>query len=133
MVPRVLAARKRNEFSPSEQQGIMTEIGDLVLVHYEQKPAFFARIEDINADVKPGWFSVRLQVLTIPLSELSWILRPEYIDGQEFTMGGVPVRMEKVERLVPPEEPAAEKTGPGKGGNKVVALSSRKRPEDRKG
>lgn len=129
MVPRVLAARKRNEFHRGAQ-GAMTEIGDIVLFHYEGKPTFFARIEDINADVKPGWFSVRFQILTLPLSETSIILKPEYIDGAEFTMGGVPVRLEKVERLAPLVAPAPEKEKAEKGGGKVVALSSRKRPGD---
>ncbi|MEW5736597.1 MAG: hypothetical protein AB1921_17265 [Thermodesulfobacteriota bacterium] len=106
----------------------MTEIGDVVLVHYEKDPAFFARIEDIYADVKPGWFSVRMQVLAVPLSEITWILREEYINGGEFTMGGKPVRLEKVERLAPLKEPEPEKPAKA-GGQKVVALSSRKKPD----
>ena len=105
----------------------MTGIGDVVLVHYEKQPAFFARIEDINADVKPGWYSVRLQVLSVPLSEVSWLLREEYINGGEFTMGGVPVRLEKVERLAAPPEPAPEKPESGGKGPRVVSLASRKK------
>ncbi|MCU0574215.1 MAG: hypothetical protein MUC41_14645 [Syntrophobacteraceae bacterium] len=74
----------------------MTTEGDLVLVHVENQPAFFARIEAIFADVKPHWFQVRMLVLQVPLVVITWILREPYINGEEFTMGGRPMRMEKV-------------------------------------
>jgi len=74
----------------------MTKVGDVVLVHMDNNPAFFARIEEISADVKPGWFHVKLLVLQIPLLVVTWILRETYYDGKEFTMGGRPMRIEKV-------------------------------------
>jgi len=77
--------------------------GDLVLVYMEDKPAFFARVEAIEPDVKPEWFQVKLLVLQVPLLVVTWILRVPYINGETFTMGGTPLRMEKV---VVPEEPA---------------------------
>ena len=70
---------------------------DLVLVHIEGKPAFFARIEDISPDAKPRWWRVRLLVLTVPLQVCTWTLREEQINGEEFTMGGTAIRLEKVE------------------------------------
>ncbi|MCE5244318.1 MAG: hypothetical protein ABFD98_14710 [Syntrophobacteraceae bacterium] len=79
----------------------MTLEGDLVLVHMEKTPAFFARIESITADVKPDWYHVKMLVLQVPLLTITWILREAYINGDEFTMGGRPVRLEKV---VSPEE-----------------------------
>lgn len=77
--------------------------GDLVLVHMDGNPAFFARVEDITPDYKPQWYQVKLLVLQIPLMVITWILRRAYIDGDEFTMGGRPVRVTKV---VSPEEVA---------------------------
>jgi len=74
----------------------MTREGDLVLVYVDNQPAFFARIEAILADVKPHWFQVRMLVLQLPLVVITWILREPYINGEEFTMGGRPMRMEKV-------------------------------------
>ena len=41
----------------------MATTGDIVLIHVEEQPAFFARIEDIAADSKPGWYQVRLLIL----------------------------------------------------------------------
>ena len=81
----------------------MVEPGDLVLVYMEGNPAFFARVEDITADFKPQWYQVKLLVLQIPLMVITWILRRSYIEGDEFTMGGRPV---KVVKVVSPEEVA---------------------------
>ena len=83
----------------------MTVEGDLVLVHMDGQPAFFARIEAINADVKPHWFQVKMLVLQIPVVVITWILREPYINGEEFTMGGRPIKMVKV---IAPEEDAAQ-------------------------
>jgi hypothetical protein len=74
----------------------MTQEGDLVLTHIKNKPAFFARIENIGPDVKPDWFQVRMLVLQVPLVTVTWILREAYINGEEFTMGGHPVKLVKV-------------------------------------
>ena len=74
----------------------MTKTGDVVLVYMDNNPAFFARVDDISADVKAGWFNVKLLVLQVPLMAVTWILREAYFNGQEFTMGGRPMRIEKV-------------------------------------
>jgi len=78
--------------------------GDLALVHVENKPAFFTRIEDIEPDRKRGWWQVKLLVLNLPLKVVTWILDNDQIHGGDFTMGGVPVRLEKI--IVPSEPPA---------------------------
>jgi hypothetical protein len=74
----------------------MTQEGDLVLTHIKNKPAFFARIENIGPDIKPDWFQVKMLVLQIPLVTITWILREGYINGEEFTMGGHAVKLVKV-------------------------------------
>lgn len=86
----------------------MTQVGDLVLVYMEGSPAFFARIEDIAPDIKPEWFQLKMLVLQVPLLVITWILREAYINGEEFTMGGRAMRIEKV---VSPEGLSGE-TGP---------------------
>ena len=69
---------------------------DVVLVYIENNPTFFARIENITTDVKKGWWQVRLLILQIPLMVTTWILDNEQIRGADFTMGGTPIRIEKV-------------------------------------
>ena len=116
----------------------MSVEGDVVLVHMEGEPAFFARIEDISPDVKPEWFQVKMLVLQIPLLVVTWILREPYINGEEFTMGGRPIRITKIvapeEQVTEPEpEEAPHQVGTSKAssetsdGEKVVSLADRRR------
>ena len=106
-----------------------TGIHDLVLVHVDHRPGFFARIEDISPDVKPGWWQVKLLVLTMPLQVYTWILDDTQIDGAPYTMGGTPIRLEKIESPVKSEEPPLPpvKESPGGKGAKVVPLFGRKK------
>ena len=78
-----------------------------ILVYIENKPAFFARIEEIAPDTKKGWWRVKLLVLQVPLFVTTWILDDEQIRGADFTMNGTPIRIEKV---VAPEMPPAKKS-----------------------
>lgn len=80
----------------------MNRENDIVLIHLENSPLAFARIEAIEPDIKRGWFHVKLLLLQIPLQVVTWILRDAYINGETFTMGGKEMRMEKV---VCPEDP----------------------------
>lgn len=70
---------------------------DLVLIYFENEPTGFARVEEISPDIKKNWYHVRLLLLNLPLQTVTWILRDAYIDGEEFTMGGHKMRLEKVE------------------------------------
>jgi hypothetical protein len=110
-----------------------TTINDLVSVHIEHKPAFYARIEDISPDVKPGWWQVKLLVLTHPLQVFTWILEESQINGAPFTMGGTPVALEKVVSPVGKVVVGAPPEQPENGGGirqetaKVVSLRDRKK------
>lgn len=116
----------------------MTTMGDLVLIHFEDKPMSFARVEDIEPDNKPGWFHIKLLMLQVPLQVVSWILRDVYIEGDEFTMNGNRMRLEKVispealdmPEALPVEDAEPSQTAPptGKRANaKVISLTDRKR------
>lgn len=97
----------------SSPKTAMTTINDLVLVYLDHKPGFYARIEDINPDVKKGWYQVELLVLTLPPQTLVWILEEGHIRGKEFTMGGRPVRLAPVpvKSKPQPEAPGPEEKG----------------------
>lgn len=73
--------------------------GDIVLIYYKDQPGAYGRIERIEPDIKKDWYQVTLLLLTIPHQVVTWILREEYINGGEFTMGGNSMRIEKVDRL----------------------------------
>jgi hypothetical protein len=103
--------------------------GDLVLVHYRDKPAFYARIEAIDPDIRRDWYQVTLLILTVPSQTVTWILREEYINGGTFTMGGEPIRLEKVERMIrekaPPDSEAPSENKETRTGAKVITLKKK--------
>ena len=74
----------------------MAKENDIVLIHFEDKPLTFARIEEIVPDSKADWYHVKLLILQVPLQVATWILKDSYIDGEEFTMGGKKLSMELV-------------------------------------
>ncbi len=80
----------------------MTTINDIILIYYENQPFSFARVEDIGPDVKKDWFHIKLLLLQVPLETVTWILKDTYINGDEFTMGGKQMRLEKV--VVPEDD-----------------------------
>ena len=105
---------------------------DIVLIYREEKPLIFARIENIAPDHKPGWYHVKLLLLQIPLHAVTWILRERYIDGEEFTMNGERIRLEKVVCPLPDagplgEPPLSSATSTPKG-KKVIAFQKPKSP-----
>jgi hypothetical protein len=77
----------------------MRNEGEVVLIYYQDQPAFFARIEAIEFDVKKDWYRITLLLLTIPSQTVMWILREAYIDGAPFTMNDRLMRMETVEKV----------------------------------
>ncbi|HIJ57606.1 MAG TPA: hypothetical protein HPQ03_15990 [Deltaproteobacteria bacterium] len=109
----------------------MATINDVVLIYFEDKPLIFARIEDISPDVKKGWYLVKLLFLQVPLQVVTWILREAYINGDEFTMNGKRMRIEKVEC---PEDQSIEDVADGSSktininkGSKVISFSDLKK------
>ncbi len=112
-----------------------TACNDLVLVEIDNKPAFYARIEDISPDAKLGWWQVKLLVLTRPCQIYTWILEESQINGAQFTMGGTPVRLEKVvsplsrENTICDSMPAKRTEENKKGACKVVSFPDRKKGE----
>jgi hypothetical protein len=106
---------------------------DIVLIYLEQSPLAFARIESIEPDIKRGWYQAKFLLLQIPLQVVTWILRDAYINGENFTMGGKEMRIEKV--ICPAEtqplnddDPAedTDRAAPEKKG-KVISLADLKK------
>ena len=105
---------------------MMTTENDIVLVHMENQPLFFARVEQISPDVKKAWFQIELLILQIPLQTVTWILRDSYIDGETFTMDGKEMRLEKVERQagsIPEPEDEGSPSDASGDGSKVISFS----------
>jgi hypothetical protein len=112
----------------------MTTENDIVLIHFEDKPLSFARIEQILPDNKPDWYHVKLLMLQVPLQVVTWILRDRYIAGDEFTMNGKRMRLERVVSPEPlPEaddlsdEPADNSPAPTNGKATVISLKDKRK------
>lgn len=113
----------------------MATINDIVVVNVDNKPGFYARIDEITPDIKPGWWQVQLLVFTFPLQVFTWILDEHQLEGAEFTMGGTPIRMDPVvspieeERLRSEleEKKQPERQRPEARKAKVVSLSDRRK------
>ena len=113
----------------------MATIHDLVLVHVDDKPGFYARVEEILPDVKQGWWQVKLLVLTFPMQVFTWILDDSQIEGADFTMGGTPLRLEPVVSPVDMENVEREKVDKERaqklrqegGAPKVISLADRRK------
>lgn len=109
----------------------MIAVNDIVLVNVDNKPGFYARVEAITPDAKPGWWQVRLLVLTFPLQVFTWILDEFQLAYAPFTMGGTPIQLapvispttdEPCDEDVPPKQEQPAKTG-----SKVVSLADRRK------
>ena len=81
----------------------MAREGDVVLIYHEDNPTVFARVEGIRPDMKKDWYHITLLLLTIPTQTVTWILKDVYIEGETFTMGGKPMRLEAVKKIVSEE------------------------------
>ncbi|MCF8026474.1 MAG: hypothetical protein K9K82_13430 [Desulfobacteraceae bacterium] len=86
----------------------MASENDIVLIYHEDQPLVFARVEDIQPDVKKDWYHIKLMLLQLPVQVVTWILKDDYINGSEFTMGGQRMRLEKVTPPEPEENPPQE-------------------------
>ena len=104
---------------------------DIVLIHFEDKPLLFARIERIAPDHKPNWYHVSLLLLQIPPQLVTWILRDVYIDGEEFTMNGQRIRFEKVsspvEALTHADEEPHGEAKPARPEGKIISFTDLKK------
>jgi hypothetical protein len=101
----------------------MLALNDLVLVHLDRQPAFYARVNEIAPDVKRGWHQVELFILTLPPQTVTWILDNHHLQGEEFTMGGRPVQIILVPSKPVPKPEKDEHPRHGKG--KVIELHRR--------
>ncbi len=112
----------------------MNSIGDVVIIHIDNKPSVYARIEAIEADIKPKWYQVKLLFLSFPPQEISWILKREYLEGSSFTMKDIPIQILPLERSGHQKSQTLRKTGIQDAKvisiNQIRAKKKKKTPED---
>lgn len=92
----------------------MANIKDIVLIHLEDTPVSFARIESILPDQKRDWYQIKLLMLQIPIQAVTWILKDAYINGEDFFMNGKKMRLDLVECPVEELDAPEPRPEPGK-------------------
>jgi len=111
------------KIKPDEKS--MADVNDIVLIYLEETPVSFARIESILPDAKKDWFHIKLLMLNIPLQEITWILKNDYINGSEFHMNGQKIKLEKVESLGKNLPKKIFKSTPDKKGEKDMGVKKK--------
>ena len=118
----------------------MARENDIVLIHMEDTPVAFARVESISPDYKKDWYHIKLLMLQIPLQVVVWTLKDIYINGGEFFMGGKKMKLEVVEcpEEADPADPGGgdgddSEEGFSKGSGKIVSLADIKRAKNKSG
>ena len=107
----------------------MATEGDVVLIYQQEQPTVFARVEHIEPDYKRDWYHITLLLLSVPTQPVTWILRGSYIEGEPFTMSGVPMRLEPVPKTTIKEEaPSPKESGAKKESHKPGTVIPFKRP-----
>lgn len=80
---------------------IIANPNEIILVKINKIQGFYAYVVDVVADIKPGWWQVRMcpliATLDFKLPEVIWKLDSQQIRGLEFTMGGIPHQLFKVD------------------------------------
>jgi hypothetical protein len=102
--------------------------GEVVLVHLQNQPAFYVRIETLEPDRKKGWWHLTFLILSIPAQLTTWILDDDQIRGADFTIQGNPLRLERVKAPQPvetgEEEKPEQKDPDRKPGGRVISMFS---------
>lgn len=101
--------------------------GEVVLVHLQNQPAFYARIEALEPDRKKGWWQLSFLMLSIPPQLSTWILDDDQVRGSDFTIQGNAIRLERVKAPQPrqAEEVAQEnKDRESSEGGRVISMFS---------
>lgn len=105
----------------------MRAIGEVVAISLDDKLSVYGRIEGYDPDKKPRWYQVHILLLTFPPQNVTWILREEQVDGEPFTMDGVPVKIQPVPSQMHASSPpdVNKRTPPGT----VISLAARAKPK----
>ncbi|MCF8091557.1 MAG: hypothetical protein K9K21_04480 [Desulfotignum sp.] len=103
----------------------MATVNDVVLIYLEDAPVSFARVESILPDPKKDWYQITLLMLQIPMQNVTWILKDNYINGDDFQMNGKTMRLETIKPL---KKEAVFSTDVKKSPKKPAA-SDEKKPE----
>jgi len=113
---------------------------DVALLIVSGQSQCFARVEQIVEDTAPGWVNVTFTILVVPTKVLRFIVPESALIGGEFSVGGTPMRFEKLARpsaeeiealsQSPQHQPTDAPDLPTEAVADVIDLASRRRKKD---
>ena len=62
-----------------------TNIGDTILIGMKSG-LFFGIVQEIESNVKKGWWDISFKLLVMPPIDVTWTLRTSQMTGEIFTM-----------------------------------------------
>lgn len=111
---------------------LMRSVGDIVAIYFDNKPSIYARVEMITPDIKPHWYQVRFLFLSFPPQEATWTLREEYVEGSEFRMKDIPIKIIPLAKPGINDQSLLQKTPKKSGNGEVLSFDNfrKKKHED---
>jgi hypothetical protein len=112
----------------------MVDKSEVVLIHLNGDPAYFARVDSIEADLNDGWWKLEFLLLTMPVERITWVIREEHMAGAQFMIGDTLIRIEQVPPIALKEkeiEPGGKERPPVSTSAKVLPFTGRRRSETR--
>ena len=100
--------------------------GEVVLIHLNCSPAYFARVDRIEPDLKDGWWKLELLLLALPAERITWVIREEHMAGAQFMIAETLIRIEQVPPIALQEteqvEEERKESGPVRDVAKVISF-----------
>lgn len=67
---------------------------DVCIIYVNDLPQGFIRIESIESDIKPGWYSVKFIELLFPIKVNTWKIDEEHLKGADINMKGFTFKLQ---------------------------------------
>lgn len=100
--------------------------GEVILIHLDGSPAYFARVDRIEPDVKDGWWKLEFLLLTLPAERITWVIEESHMAGAQFMIGETLIWIEQIPTLSSGAKHEEEISKPVPTGAKVIPFTGRR-------
>ncbi len=101
--------------------------GEVILIHLDGSPTYFARVDRIEPDVKDGWWKLEFLLLTLPAERITWVIEESHMAGAQFMIGETLIWIEQIRPLSSGDNHDEGNGKPVPTGAKVIPFTGRRR------
>jgi len=101
--------------------------GEVILIHLDGSPAYFAQVDRIEPDVKDGWWKLELLLLTLPAERITWVINESHMTGAQFMIGETLIWIEQIPSLSSGDKHDEGNSKQIPTGAKVIPFTGRRR------